>query len=141
MFRELDRGELIHQQHPGTTSEDAFRMDERESIISRLEAIDRQVAETDQLVESRRIDEARVRFAELKQHLQSEFRRMATIEGDAQLSQLERAFYVPAIQDAWANSGIKQVRADWRPRKWHDALYGVGDYMRRYLSSLRGLQE
>ena len=113
---------------------------ERTSIAVRLEAIQHQVQEINRLVTSNTpadIEIARETFTRLKEHLKTEYDRMQTTKGQEKLSQGEQAFYLPAIQDAWANTELSETRADWAPGKWHNALWNVQDYMQHHLSSLR----
>src|SRR5450759_4096144 len=84
-----------------------------------------------------RTEEAQSMFRVLKEDLQAEYKSMDTGTGQARLSAAERVFYHPAICDAWANTGVSSVRWDSRPdRRWHDALWSVGDYMKHWQSSL-----
>jgi hypothetical protein len=117
---------------------------DRTSIMARLEAIKQQVQHINQLVklgEPADIEIAREQFSRLKEHLRAEYRRMDTKKGEARLSDLEKAFYWAAIQDAWANTVLPQTRADWTPSKWHDALWNVEDYVDYHLDGLRRSQE
>lgn len=84
------------------------------------------------------VPEARDRFRALKQELDNEYRRMATVKGEAALSSVASAFYWPAIQDAWANSGVSGLRWNTRPdHKWFDALYQVRFYVSYWADGLK----
>jgi hypothetical protein len=86
-----------------------------------------------------RVGQAQELFRGLKEKLQAEYKRMATRRGDAALSDVEARFYKPAIDDAWANTGISGVRWNTRPdRRWHDALWSVSDYMGYWSGGLKG---
>jgi hypothetical protein len=87
-------------------------------------------------------EQARERFRLLKEQLESAYRSMATVRGEAALSRVASAFYWPAIQDAWANSGISGVRWDTHPHdKWFDALYEVRFYMSYWGDNLKRAEE
>ncbi len=74
--------------------------------------------------------EAQSRFKTLKEELKSEYQRMNTTKGQNNLSELELAFYQPAITDVWANSGISSIKWNSTPNTaWYSALYDVDDYM------------
>jgi hypothetical protein len=88
------------------------------------------------------VEQVRERFKSLKERLESAYRRMDTLRGEAELSQAAELFYWPAIQDAWANSGISSVRWDSRPdNNWFDALYEVRFYMNYWAGNLRDSKE
>jgi hypothetical protein len=88
-------------------------------------------------VQQRNVQEARELFRALKEKLQGEYKRMATGRGQAALSDVESRFYKPAIDDAWANTGISGVRWNNQPdHNWHDALWNVRDYMRYWSTNL-----
>ena len=85
-----------------------------------------------------KVPEAQELFRTLKEKLQTEYRRMATIRGEAALSDVEAHFYQPAIRDAWTNTLISSVRWNSRPdHRWHDALWSVSDYMGHWSGHLR----
>jgi hypothetical protein len=85
-----------------------------------------------------KLPEARESFRALKNKLDAEYKRMATIRGKAALSPIELRFYKPAIDDAWANTPIGRVRWNSRPNdEWTDALWNVADYMRHWSGNLR----
>ena len=78
------------------------------------------------IVPHAKVPEVQQLFRTLKEKLQAEYRRMATVRGEAALSEVEARCYKPAIDDAWANTVIGSVRWNSRPdRRWHDALWEV----------------
>jgi hypothetical protein len=114
-----------------------------EEILNRLKKFGEDTEAIMHLFVNRRVPaakvlEARERFRALKRELESEYRLMATVKGEAALSSVASAFYWPAIQDAWANSGISGVRWNTRPDgKWFDALYQVEFYMSYWADGLK----
>lgn len=85
-----------------------------------------------------KVPEARELFRTLKEKLEAEYKRMATVKCDVALSEVEAHFHKPAIEDAWANTGISSVRRNSRPdHRWHDALWSVRDYVAHWSSDLR----
>src|ERR1700733_2752915 len=99
------------QNHPRTSEEIEAQL---RKWSEDAEAIMRLYLEGRQMVASR-VPEARDLFRTLKEELDTEYRRMDTIKGEASLSRLASAFYRPAVQDAWANSGLSSVRWNSRP--------------------------
>ena len=88
------------------------------------------------------VPEARELFRALKEKLQSEYKRMATVRGEAALSKVEAHFYKPAIDAAWANTAIASTRWNSRPdHHWHDALWNVRGYMEYWSGDLRSAQK
>jgi hypothetical protein len=104
-------------------------------VLQRMDAIREESDCILKLVENGHFPQGKVReaqelFRALKEKLQAEYKRMGTGRGEAALSDVEAKFYKPAIDDAWANTGISGVRWNTRPdHRWHDALWGVSDYM------------
>ena len=85
-----------------------------------------------------KVHDAQELFRALKEKLQAEYRRMATGNGEAALSDVEARFYKPAIDDAWLNTIISGVRWNTRPdHRWHDVLLDVIDYMRHWSGNLK----
>ena len=81
---------------------------ELESIANRLRAIGEQVDQIERVAHDRNL--ATELFRSPKAHLESEFRRMDTRRGQAELSEVEKVFYSPAILDAWAGTAVSSVR-------------------------------
>jgi hypothetical protein len=74
----------------------------------------------------------------LKEELEWEYHRMETVKGQEGLSDVAKLFYWPAVQDAWANSGISAVKFNSRPNhKWFDALYQVRFSMGYWIDGLK----
>ncbi len=73
---------------------------------------------------------AQERFRILKERLKAEYDRMNTAKGEAAMSEAERHFYQPAINDSLHNTGLSRLRWNSPPSKdWFDALCGVSSYM------------
>ena len=84
------------------------------------------------------VQKAQELFRALKEQLHAEYKRMATVKGQASLSDFESRFYKPAVDDAWANTAIGRVRWNTRPdNNWHEALWSVSDYMRYWSKNLQ----
>lgn len=93
-------------------------------------------------IPQQRVNEAQALLKKLKDDLKSEYKRMDTVKGVAELSDIEVNFYRPAIQDAWANSGISQIRWNSRPDyKWYTALDDVKNYIIYWRSSLQSCHD
>jgi hypothetical protein len=111
-------------------------------IQAALKQIEDEAAGIMQLLNNGRVPvgasrEAQERLRALKELLDAEYCRMATIRGRDALSRVAAAFYWPAIQDAWANSGISGVRWNSRPgTKWSEVLYQVRFYAQYWAGSL-----
>jgi hypothetical protein len=111
-------------------------------VLQKLDAIRDESERISKLFESGRVPVAKVPeaqelFRTLKEKLRADYRRMATISGEAALSEVEAHFYKPAIDDAWANTGISSIRWNSRPdHRWHDALWNVRDYMGHWSGNL-----
>jgi hypothetical protein len=107
---------------------------ELEIIAERLRKILDRVDQIEGAANNR--DRATETFRSLKVDLEAEFRRMDTRSGQARLSEAEKAFYWPAILDAWADTAISSVRWNSPPARWHTALYEIGSSMRIHLSAI-----
>lgn len=111
-------------------------------VLEKLAAIRSEADAIMKLFENGRVPQASVQqaqalFRALKEKLQADYKRMATVRGEAALSEVERHFYKPAIDDAWANTVIGRVRWNTRPdHHWHDALWSVADYMGFWTSNV-----
>jgi len=112
-------------------------------IDQRLEKIEKESADIMGLfdnsghIPAQYIDKAQVLFKNLKDALQSEYKRMDTVRFQSSMSEIESAFYHPAIRDSWANTGVSRVRWDSRPdSRWFSVLYDVHGYMRYWRDQL-----
>jgi hypothetical protein len=115
-------------------------------VLQRLDAIrdesDRilELFDNGRRVPDAKVPEARELFRALKESLQAEYKRMATVKGQAALSEVEARLYWPAIQDAWANTLVGSARWNSRPdRRWHDSLCNVSSSMRHWIGDLRSV--
>jgi len=117
----------------------------RAQILEKLEEIRGEAEQIMKLVNDRgdrvpadRVHEAQELMRALKEKLRGEYNRMATIKGEAALTDQERHFYLPAIADAWANTVVGPIRWNSRPNKdWYDALWSIEDYMGHWSGQLK----
>jgi hypothetical protein len=99
-------------------------------VLKRLDGIQ---AESDRILalfDNGRVPQAKIReaqemFRALKEKLHAEYKRMATSRGEGALSDVEARFYKPAIDDAWANTVIGNVRWNTYIRHWGGHLRSV----------------
>jgi hypothetical protein len=116
----------------------------KDDVLKKMDVIENESDSILKLFENRRVPQGKVSeaqqlFGALKEKLEAEYKRMATGRGEAALSDVERRFYKPAIDDALTNSGISRIGSNTRPNHhWHDALWGVRDYMRHWGDNLKG---
>jgi hypothetical protein len=97
--------------------------------------------QTDHHVPRAKVQEARELLRALKEKLQSEYKRMDTFNKRETLSDVESAFYQPAIASAWANSGISGISPNTTPTyRWFSALYCVRHDMGHTSSQLEDVQ-
>jgi hypothetical protein len=114
-------------------------------VLQKLDAIRDESNRILKLFENGRVPQANVReaqelFRALKEKLQSEYKRMATVRGQAALTKVEAHSFKPAIDDAWANTDIASTRWNSRPdHRWHDALWNVRGYMEYWSEDLRSV--
>ncbi|MEB3286789.1 MAG: hypothetical protein VKJ04_04745 [Vampirovibrionales bacterium] len=78
------------------------------TLSSNLSSLVKDYENLDQL----EIKEAQTQLKQLKESLNTEYKRTRTSKS---LSDIEQAFYQPAIQGAWANSLISKIRWDSAP--------------------------
>ena len=107
-----------------------------ESVQQRIKAVESRITSIREMISAGQKSEAQELFRDLKAHLDAEYRRMSPAKAEAKLSAVERAFYLPFIQDAWANTGISGVRWNSDPAKWRDALWSISDYVGYWTASL-----
>jgi hypothetical protein len=112
-----------------------------QSVKQRLEQLMEQIRRiltlSDRTTEEFNIDRSRELFRQLKKHLLREYTRMSTDKGRAALSDAERTWYQPAIQEIWAKALISSARPDHPPEKWLSVLIDAEDLLRAYLSNLK----
>jgi predicted house-cleaning noncanonical NTP pyrophosphatase (MazG superfamily) len=112
-------------------------------VLQKLDAIREEAEQIGKIVGNGRVTQAQVPysqelFRELKKKLETEYKRMSTVKGEANLSDVEAYFYKPAIDDAWANTTIGRVRWNSRPdSSWHEVLSSVSDYMNYWGDQLK----
>ena len=71
---------------------------------------------------------------ELKEELQSEYRRMLPTRAQKTMSMYELSIYSPTIEEAWTDTGISRLRTDEIPdERWYKAfealVYKAGQYV------------
>jgi hypothetical protein len=68
--------------------------------------------------------EAQEKLRKLKEELQAEYKRLSPEKVQEALTEEEKAFYMPAVQEAW--SKISSTRVDSQPdQDWYSALDDV----------------
>jgi predicted house-cleaning noncanonical NTP pyrophosphatase (MazG superfamily) len=88
---------------------------------------------------SKQVGEEQEMFKALKEKLEAEYDRMATTKGQASLSDVERNFYMPAVDQGWRN--LSPVRSNSRAdRKLLDALVSASHYMSYWMHNLNQAQ-
>lgn len=81
------------------------------------------------------VQEAQTLLRNLKSCLRRDYKRRDTAKGRAQMTKIEAAFFAPAIEEAYANLG---VRVDSRPSQmWVDDLAEMEHTFEYYLRSLK----
>jgi hypothetical protein len=86
---------------------------EMQACLDKLEAFSDQIGELTIFIGEKNVrrspakDVARTMMRELKERLASEDRRMSTVRGAAALSEVERAYYAPAVSEACAEISVR----------------------------------
>ena len=88
-------------------------------------------------VQANRLAGAQEKFRGWTEELKSEYERMD--KGKATLSETEKFFYQPAIEDAWLHEGLKSLRWDSTPDgHWQTAIGSARNYMDYWIEQARG---
>jgi hypothetical protein len=125
-----------HSKQKGGRMDDSTRsVKERlEQLMERIRTIltlsDRRTAEFN-------LDRARELFRELKKHLQEEYTRMSIAKEQALLSEAEKDWYQPAVQEIWAKALISSARPHHPPENRWSVLEDAEGLLRAYLSNLK----
>ena len=111
----------------------------RDEIVSRLKTIrEKATRALDLLEEPAPADEAQLEIQSiadwLKKELQNECQRMSPERVQRRMTLLELSVYAPAIQEAWADTGISKLNVDATPnRRWCETMEAICDKAGKYL--------
>lgn len=114
---------------------------DKASVIERLEAYDRRFEELLAMLQNmlplrgEAKDRAQALLKSLKEDLGAEYRKMSTVRGQKELTEVERSCYAPVIHQAFADI---HVATNSTPNdKWHSELYGAQISITYMLHELR----
>jgi hypothetical protein len=114
---------------------------ERVSVIARLEAYNQRFEAILEMLRGQlplrgvAKVEAQAKLKSLKQDLGEEFRLMSSVRGEASLTEIEKAFYAPAISQTFTEISIPTNSIP--DGKWFSELYGAQMNILHTLNELR----
>jgi hypothetical protein len=81
--------------------------------------------------------ELRKLIPQLKAEISSEYKRMSPVAIQESMAPEESFFYRPAINEAWADTGLSGLRVEGRPKThWYPILEAVNTKLHYYLHQL-----
>ncbi len=113
----------------------------KEDCISALRSLHDEIDEIFKLFDDQgrisrdNIPKARKLLANLKDKLKKDYKKRATAQGEADMSAIERAYYFPAIHEAWTS--IHVATNSMPSRKWLEELGDAQSTISYYLHQLR----
>jgi hypothetical protein len=76
-------------------------------------------------------------FQSLKSELKAEYKRMSSLRSQKNMEPSELYFFKPAIQEAWADTGISSLHSDAQPtERWKRPIEAVSAKIKYYLDQL-----
>jgi hypothetical protein len=114
----------------------------KEEVLARLRSLhERSQRAIDLLRQTKfsikELAELRQLVPQIKKEIRAEYKRMSPISFQENMAPQEGAFYFPAIQDAWADTGLRELRSELKPNlEWYSTLEAVNAKIGQYLREL-----